>query len=51
MYGYNLPHPRVPERRGLDPPLRVGWRFCDGALLEFPPVIYDNTLYFEDANG
>jgi outer membrane protein assembly factor BamB len=29
----------------------VGWRFNDGALLEFPPVIYDNTLYFEDANG
>jgi outer membrane protein assembly factor BamB len=31
--------------------LRVGWRFYDGALLEFPPVIFSNTLYFEDANG
>ncbi|HET6867751.1 MAG TPA: PQQ-binding-like beta-propeller repeat protein [Solirubrobacteraceae bacterium] len=31
--------------------MRVGWRFYDGALLEFPPVIYANKLYFEDANG
>jgi outer membrane protein assembly factor BamB len=35
----------------LHPPLRVGWKFNDGALLEFPPVIYDNRLFFEDANG
>ena len=40
-----------PDGAKLDPPLQVGWRFNDGALLEFPPVIYDNTLYFEDANG
>ncbi|MBV8220278.1 MAG: PQQ-binding-like beta-propeller repeat protein, partial [Solirubrobacterales bacterium] len=41
----------VPHSAKLDPPLRVGWAFHDGALLEFPPVIDDNTLYFEDANG
>jgi outer membrane protein assembly factor BamB len=29
----------------------VGWRFEDYALLEFPPVIYDNTLYFQDYDG
>ena len=52
MYGYNLARTRLfPNARKLDPPLHVGWRFHDGALLEFPPVIYDNTLYFEDANG
>ncbi len=52
MYGYNLTRTRsFPSTRGLKPPFRVGWRFFDGALLEFPPVIYDNTLYFEDANG
>ena len=27
----------------LAPPLHVGWRFVDGALLEFPPVIYHQT--------
>jgi outer membrane protein assembly factor BamB len=52
LYGYNLARTRFfPHGGRLDPPLRVGWRFVDGALLEFPPAIYDNTLYFEDANG
>ena len=52
FYGYNLARTRLfPNGSKLDPPLNVGWRFHDGALLEFPPVIYDNTLYFEDANG
>jgi outer membrane protein assembly factor BamB len=52
LYGYNLARTRFfPNAAKLDPPLRAGWTFHDGALLEFPPVIYDNTLYFEDANG
>jgi outer membrane protein assembly factor BamB len=52
FYGYDLARTRFfPQGAKLDPPLHVGWRFWDGALLEFPPVIYANTLYFEDANG
>src|SRR5579884_369975 len=52
FYGYNLARTRFfPNGTKLDPPLHVGWRFFDGALLEFPPVTYDNTLYFADANG
>jgi outer membrane protein assembly factor BamB len=52
LYGYDLARTRAfPHGQKLDPPLLTGWRFNDGALLEFPPVIYDNTLYFEDANG
>jgi outer membrane protein assembly factor BamB len=52
MYGYDLARTRLfPAAKKLDPPLHTGWRFWDGALLEFPPVVYDNTLYFEDANG
>jgi outer membrane protein assembly factor BamB len=52
MYGYDLARTRLfPHGGNLDLPLRVGWKFWDGALLEFPPVVYDNTLYFEDANG
>ena len=35
----------------LAPPLRIGWRFNDGALLEFPPVIYGNVLFLLDDNG
>jgi outer membrane protein assembly factor BamB len=52
MYGYTLARTRFfPNGGKLGPPLRVGWRFGDGALLEFPPVIDDNTLYFEDYRG
>ena len=52
FYGYNLSRTRFFDHGGkLNPPLHVGWAFHDGALLEFPPVIYDNTLYFEDING
>ena len=52
LYGYDLTRTRFfPGGAKLDPPLQVGWRFNAGALLEFPPVIDDNTLYFEDANG
>jgi outer membrane protein assembly factor BamB len=35
----------------LHPPLRVGWKFFDGALLEFPPVIYHETMYVLDDDG
>jgi outer membrane protein assembly factor BamB len=52
LYGYNLARTRfVPHSRKLDPPFRIGWRYRDHALLEFPPVILDNTLYFQDADG
>jgi outer membrane protein assembly factor BamB len=34
-----------------EPPLHVGWRFQDYALLEFPPVIYQDRLYLVDDNG
>jgi outer membrane protein assembly factor BamB len=52
LYGYDLARTRFfPHGTKLDPPLRVGWKFNDGALLEFPPVIYNNTLFFEDEHG
>jgi outer membrane protein assembly factor BamB len=52
LYGYNLARTRFfPHGARFDPPLHPGWKFYDGALLEFPPVIYSDTLYFEDANG
>jgi outer membrane protein assembly factor BamB len=48
-YGFDAARTRFfdPGHR-LDPPLRVGWRFQDYALLEFPPVIYGNTMYMDD---
>ena len=52
FYGYNLAHTRsFPHGQKLDPPFHTGWRYHDHSLLEFPPVIDHNTLYFEDADG
>jgi outer membrane protein assembly factor BamB len=52
LYGYDLARTRFfPHGASLDPPFRMGWRYKDHALLEFPPVVYDNTLYFQDADG
>jgi len=51
-YGYDASRTRyLPSGRTLDPPFRVGWKFQDFALLEFPPVIYGNSLYVVDDNG
>ncbi len=51
-YGFDAARTRVftPDN-APEPPLRVGWRFQDFALLEFPPVIYQNRLYLIDDNG
>jgi outer membrane protein assembly factor BamB len=53
MYGYDAGRLRAPFGLRLRPPFRRHpvWTFHGHALLEFPPVVYDNTLYFEDANG
>ena len=49
MFGYDAARTRAftgdPD---LTPPLRVAWKFGGNALLEFPPVIDGDTLYFED---
>jgi outer membrane protein assembly factor BamB len=51
-YGYDLARTRdFPNSGRLDPPLKRGWKYVDGALLEFPPVIYQNTMYFIDDGG
>jgi outer membrane protein assembly factor BamB len=46
-YGYTAGRTRD-LARGITPPFRVGWRFQDYALLEFPPVILGHTLYLDD---
>ncbi len=52
-YGFDAGRTRFFAAAGtkLRPPLHVGWRFNDGALLEFPPVIYHTTLFVMDDDG
>ena len=35
----------------IGPPLHVGWSLNDGTLLEFPPVVYHETLFLIGDNG
>ena len=51
-YGYDAQRTRdFDPPASLNPPFRVGWKFNDFALLEFPPVIYGHTLFVVDDNG
>jgi outer membrane protein assembly factor BamB len=50
-YGFDAGRTRYFPSRTLAPPLRQGWAFNDGALIEFPPVIYQSTLYLIDDDG
>jgi outer membrane protein assembly factor BamB len=51
-YGFDAARTRYfPSGHRLDPPFRRGWSFQDYVLLEFPPVIYGNTLFIVDDYG
>jgi len=51
-YGYDAARTRdFSPDQNLDPPFRIGWKFQDYALLEFPPVIYGHTLFVVDDDG
>jgi outer membrane protein assembly factor BamB len=50
-YGFDAGRTRTFMVGRVEPPLRVGWTFEDYALLEFPPVMYRNRIYFIDDNG
>ncbi|HEV3094831.1 MAG TPA: hypothetical protein VGY30_09995, partial [Solirubrobacteraceae bacterium] len=46
LYGYTKNHTRYfPASSVLRPPFRRLWVHTGGALLEFPPVLYGNTLF------
>lgn len=46
LYGYTKNHTRFfPASSRVKPPFRQLWVHNGGALLEFPPVIYDDRMY------
>jgi outer membrane protein assembly factor BamB len=46
LYGYTKNHTRFfPASSSLKPPFKQLWVHTGGALLEFPPVIYDNRIF------
>jgi outer membrane protein assembly factor BamB len=52
VYGYRQSRTREFDGAAdLKPPLHVGWTYNDGALIEFPPVIYHTQMFFIDDDG
>ncbi len=51
LYGYDRARTRYLPVRGVKPPFQKKWRYTDGPLLEFPPVIAGGRLFFVDNNG
>ncbi|HXS47092.1 MAG TPA: PQQ-binding-like beta-propeller repeat protein [Solirubrobacterales bacterium] len=51
LYGYDRARSRYLPAKGVRPPFRKMWRYTDGPLLEFPPVIAGGRLFFVDNNG
>ena len=51
LYGYDRARSRYLPAKGVRPPFKKIWRYTDGPLLEFPPIIAGGKLYFVDNNG
>jgi outer membrane protein assembly factor BamB len=52
FYGYDSARTRFfAGSRRLGPPLKRGWSYEDFALLEFPPVMYHDDMFFIDYTG
>jgi outer membrane protein assembly factor BamB len=51
-YGYSAARTRdFAAPADLHAPLHVGWAYQSGALLEFPPSIHDDQMFFMDDSG
>lgn len=51
LYGYDRARTRYLPAKGVKPPFQKKWRYTDGPLLEFPPVIAGGRLFFVDNSG
>ena len=51
LYGYDRARTRYLPSKRVKPPFRRTWRYKDGPLLEFPPVVAGGKLYFVDNSG
>ncbi len=51
MFGFDRARTRNLPAKGIKPPYRKVWKYGDGPLIEFPPIVVDHSLYFVDNNG
>jgi outer membrane protein assembly factor BamB len=51
LYGYDRARTRYLPAKGIKPPFRKVWRYKDGPLLEFPPILAGGRLYLVNNSG
>jgi outer membrane protein assembly factor BamB len=51
LYGYDRARTRYLPAKGIKPPFRKIWRYKDGPLLEFPPVLAGGRLFLVNNSG
>lgn len=51
IFGYDRARTRDLPAEGIKPPFKKVWKYGDGPLIEFPPIVVGKRLYFVDNNG
>src|SRR4051794_5304171 len=51
MFGFDRARTRFLPAKGIKPPFKKLWKYGDRPLIEFPPIVVKNRLYFVDNNG
>jgi outer membrane protein assembly factor BamB len=50
-YGYDVGRSKFLDSPKVRPPFRKVWKYTGDELIEFPPIVVDNRLYFIDNDG
>lgn len=50
-FGYDLGRSKFLDAQSVKPPFRKVWKYIGDELIEFPPIVVDDRLYFIDNAG
>ncbi len=50
-FGYDVGRSKFLDAQNVRPPFRRMWKYDGGELIEFPPIVVDDRLYFIDNAG
>jgi outer membrane protein assembly factor BamB len=50
-FGYDVGRSKFLDAQNVRPPYRKLWKYDGGELIEFPPIVVDDRLYFIDNSG
>ncbi len=50
-FGYDLGRSKFLDAQSVKPPFRKVWKYKGDELIEFPPIVVDDRLYFIDNDG